>query len=95
MAQVANPNEGNDANQPAYNANGRTPLRERIVTMSNDELRDVFDNVFDANEKNIFWFYYLFLFTDGVLGANPVQSGSIHHYRSSRHFHEYPGHTHN
>lgn len=52
---------------------------ENAASIRNDLINE-FEHL-DELKKQIFWFYYLFLFTDGGVGGNPEMAGSAYHYK--------------
>ena len=51
-----------------------------VVAAKRNELMDEFQKL-DEVRQQIFWFYYLFLFTDGGMGGDLEQCGSVFHYK--------------
>ena len=60
---------------PQGDGNNAIPTREMLLAN--------FENL-DETKQQIFWFYYLYLFTDGGVGGNPEMAGSTYHYKVSK-----------
>ena len=58
---------------------GNNNAQEVLVAIHNDLLHK-FQRL-DETKKQIFWFYYLNLFTDGNLGGSLEMCGSVFHYK--------------
>ena len=52
---------------PQGDGNNAIPTREMLLAN--------FENL-DETKQQIFWFYYLYLFTDGGVGGNPEMAAS-------------------
>jgi hypothetical protein len=76
----------NNINYGGPNPNGRPHQNEvdgRIQAPV--DLLAQFEHL-DEIKKAIVWLYFMYLYTAGVLGADPECAGSIHHYKISSWF---------